>query len=207
MSRVVAELTLEPGTRLQTLPAAVPAEVIRYARGMLQEPPRDSLRFLWRHERHLALGSSRPHSIQTPNRLRPFAARPRGRQASGCRSGCPRSTCPAASRSVRSDVLTLLALGLTNSRNRRAARHQRPHSVRANQSNYLTKLDQGAGAAWQRLRWNSGLLLRLQLPVASTAPRVSALSSWRRWSTRFPAPRSHRCDRCIRGSARCSSVR
>ena len=49
MSRVVAELTLEPGTRLQTLPASVPPEVIRYARGMFQTT-RDSLRFLWRHD-------------------------------------------------------------------------------------------------------------------------------------------------------------
>ena len=160
MSRVVAELTLEPGTRPQTLPASVPPEVIRYARGMFQTT-RDSLRFLWRHDDtwlsvHLVRTRYDPESAAAVRRSSAWAA---GERVSVRVSevDMPRGI------TVREvDVLTLLALGLTNSgiaeRLGTSAR-----TVSTQIERLLTKLDQGTRGGLAALAVDSGLL-RLPIP-------------------------------------------
>ena len=159
MSRVVAELALEPGTRLQTLPASVPPEVIRYARGMFQTT-RDSLRFLWRRDDtwlsvHLVRNRYDPESAAAVRRSSAWAAGERVSVGSGGRH--------AARHTVREvDVLTLLALGLTNSgiaeRLGTSAR-----TVSTQIERLLTKLDQGTRGGLAALAVDSGLL-RLPIP-------------------------------------------
>ncbi|BBY28486.1 ABC transporter substrate-binding protein [Mycolicibacterium sediminis] len=153
MSRVVAELTIEPGARTHPTHPAVPPRVVEYAEAFFATA-RDSLRFLWRSDDrwlavHLIRQQSRPDgtSLRTGERVAVRVAEvemPRG----------------ITLREV--DVLTLLALGLTNvgiaARLGTSAR-----TVSTQIERLLTKLDQGTRGGLAALAVDSGLL-RLPIP-------------------------------------------
>jgi branched-chain amino acid transport system substrate-binding protein len=156
MSRVIAELTLEAGTRARRGHPCVPPRVLDYAQAFFTTT-RDSLRFLWRtDDRWLAIHLVREH--YDPD----------------CVAGGGHSTGERVSVRVAEvemprgitirevDVLTLLALGLTNSgiaeRLGTSAR-----TVSTQIERLLTKLDQGTRGGLAALAVDSGLL-RLPIP-------------------------------------------
>lgn len=160
MSRVLAELTLEPGTRFPDVPASVPPELARYAKAFFQTS-RDSLRFLWRHDDawlavHLTRSRFDPESASAARKSAAWSA---GERVSlrVAEVEMPRGI------TVREvDVLTLLALGLTNAgiaeRLGTSAR-----TVSTQIERLLTKLDQGTRGGLAALAVDSGLL-RLPIP-------------------------------------------
>ena len=149
MSRVVAELTIEAGARIPPSHPAVPARVLDYARAFFATT-RDSLRFLWRAEDtwlavHLIRRHHDPDGAGERVSVRVAEVEmPRG----------------ITLREV--DVLTLLALGLTNvgiaERLGTSAR-----TVSTQIERLLTKLDQGTRGGLAALAVDSGLL-RLPIP-------------------------------------------
>ncbi|BDX29515.1 hypothetical protein TUM20985_00620 [Mycobacterium antarcticum] len=160
MSRVVAELVLEAGARSHAAPENVPGDVLRYARAFFQTT-RDSLRFLWRRDdTWLAVHLVRTrYDPEFPAAVRRSSAWAAGERVSVriAEVDMPRGV------TVREvDVLTLLALGLTNSgiaeRLGTSAR-----TVSTQIERLLTKLDQGTRGGLAALAVDSGLL-RLPIP-------------------------------------------
>ncbi|GFG51819.1 hypothetical protein CQY20_07760 [Mycolicibacterium agri] len=156
MSRVIAELIIDAQARDQASHPAVPPEIVGYARAFF-ETTRDSLRFLWRSgDQWLAV-----HLIRQPHDpdCIPGYPRPAGERVSLRVSEVemPRGI------TVREvDVLTLLALGLTNAgiaeRLGTSAR-----TVSTQIERLLIKLDQRTRGGLAALAVDSGLL-RLPIP-------------------------------------------
>lgn len=183
MSRVIAELIVEAGARERAGHPAVPTEVVDYAHAFFATT-RDSLRFLWRaDDQWLAVHLIRkPHDPDcTPDGPRSPGERVSLRVAE---VDMPRGI------TIREvDVLTLLALGLTNAgiaeRLGTSAR-----TVSTQIERLLIKLDQGTRGGLAALAVDSGLL-RLPIPggvdgapgigivelesIASNVPRATTL--------------------------------
>lgn len=160
MSRVVAELTLEPGSRVPVADGTVPPDVIRYGRAFFLST-RESLRFLYRHDdAWLAVHLVRQRCATDSSsgaRGSPGAAAGERVSLRVAEVEMPRGI------TVREvDVLTLLALGLTNSgiaeRLGTSAR-----TVSTQIERLLTKLDQDTRGGLAALAVDSGLL-RLPIP-------------------------------------------
>lgn len=154
MSRVVAELTIEAGARTRPSHPAVPPRVLDYAEAFLSTA-RDSLRFLWRADDvWLAVHLIKKRYDPDGSSVRTTGDRVAVRVAT---VEMPRGI---TLREV--DVLTLLALGLTNvgiaERLGTSAR-----TVSTQIERLLTKLDQGTRGGLAALAVDSGLL-RLPIP-------------------------------------------
>lgn len=166
MPQVIAELTLERGDAKRPRPPQVPEQVFTYALGFL-ETSRDSLRFLWRdNTRWLGI-----HLVRKAGAGSPVVRAPFGGQAftQALYSSTDRVSLriselemPRAVTVREIDVLTLVALGLTNAgiaeRLGTSAR-----TVSTQIERLLTKMDQGTRGGLAALAVDSGLL-RLPIP-------------------------------------------
>ena len=160
MSSVFADLTIDSGARQPSVPPGVPPTVVAYAQAFLKTA-RDSLRFLWRDdERWLAVHLIRKSYGTESNRSSSFrnsTSVPDRVSLRVAEIDLPRGI------TVREvDVLTLLALGLTNvgiaERLGTSAR-----TVSTQIERLLTKLDQNTRGGLSALAVDSGLL-RLPIP-------------------------------------------
>lgn len=153
MSKVVAELVVEADARHRPAHPAVPDRVVDYAVGFLATA-RDSLRFLWRaDDAWLSIHLVRTHDDPVgPARVAGSRVTLRVAEVEMPRGVTLREV----------DVLTLLALGLTNvgiaERLGTSAR-----TVSTQIERLLTKLDQGTRGGLAALAVDSGLL-RLPIP-------------------------------------------
>ncbi|ANW67159.1 hypothetical protein BCA37_29570 [Mycobacterium sp. djl-10] len=155
MSRVLAELIIEAGARTRPSHPAVPPRVLDYAEGFLQTS-RDSLRFLWRHDdAWLAIHLTR-------RRYDPEVIGSRRGSTEKVVVQVAEVEMPRGITLREVDVLTLLALGLTNvgiaERLGTSAR-----TVSTQIERLLTKLDQCTRGGLAALAVDSGLL-RLPIP-------------------------------------------